>query len=53
MLINFNDIVKKYGEPKGIIHIGPHLMEERDVYLQNEIENIHLDRELILKFFQR
>lgn len=40
MLINFNDIVKKYGVPKGIIHIGAHLMEERDVYLQNEIENI-------------
>ena len=40
MLINFNDIVNKYGKPIGIIHIGAHLMEERDVYLQNEIENI-------------
>lgn len=33
MLIKFNDIVNKYGNPKGIIHIGAHLMEERSDYI--------------------
>jgi FkbM family methyltransferase len=39
MLIDFNYIVKKYGRPKGIIHIGAHLAEERGVYVQNNLNN--------------
>lgn len=40
MLIPFNQIVKKYGKPNGIIHIGAHLAEERTSYKEFEIENI-------------
>jgi FkbM family methyltransferase len=40
MLISFNDIVKKYSTPKGIIHIGAHLLEERGDYLRNGVNNI-------------
>jgi FkbM family methyltransferase len=40
MLIKFNDIVNKYGRPKGIIHIGAHLMEERSDYLSHGLNNI-------------
>lgn len=39
MLINFTNIVKKYGCPKGIIHIGAHLMEEKLEYNRNGISN--------------
>lgn len=39
MLISFNEIVKKYGKPKGVIHIGAHLMEERMDYLLNGLDN--------------
>jgi len=39
MLINFNDIIKKYGTPKGVIHIGAHLMEERNDYLTHGLVN--------------
>jgi FkbM family methyltransferase len=39
MLIKFNDIVNKYGNPKGIIHIGAHLMEERSDYISNGLYN--------------
>ena len=39
MLIDFNDIVSRYGKPKGIIHIGAHLMEERDSYISKELFN--------------
>lgn len=39
MLIRFNDIVGKYGKPKGIIHIGAHLLEERSDYLSNGLNN--------------
>lgn len=39
MLIKFNDIVNKYGKPKGIIHIGAHLMEERNDYISNGLYN--------------
>jgi FkbM family methyltransferase len=39
MLIKFNDIVEKYGNPKGIIHIGAHLMEERIDYKHNGLDN--------------
>lgn len=40
MLITFDSIVEKYGKPSGIIHIGAHLMEERENYLKHDIENI-------------
>lgn len=39
MLIAFNEIVKKYGLPRGIIHIGAHLMEERNDYLSYGLTN--------------
>ena len=39
MLINFDEIVNKYGLPKGIIHIGAHLMEERETYLNHGLDN--------------
>jgi FkbM family methyltransferase len=39
MLINFTEIVKKYGSPKGIIHIGAHLMEEKIEYNRNGLSN--------------
>ena len=39
MLIKFNDILNKYGKPRGIIHIGAHLMEERNDYLSNGLKN--------------
>ena len=40
MLIEFKDIVAKYGKPKGIIHIGAHKMEEREDYLASDIKDI-------------
>jgi len=39
MLITFNEIVNKYGLPKGIIHIGAHLMEERNDYISKDLYN--------------
>jgi len=39
MLIKLSDIVKKYGVPKGVIHIGAHLMEEKDDYLSYGLNN--------------
>lgn len=39
MLIKFSDIVKKWGVPKGIIHIGAHRMEEREAYLSHSLDN--------------
>jgi hypothetical protein len=39
MLIKFSEIVNKYGQPKGIIHIGAHLMEERNDYLSFGFKN--------------
>lgn len=39
MLIKFGDIVNKYGKPKGIIHIGAHLMEERNDYISKGLNN--------------
>lgn len=39
MLIKFSDICAKYGEPRGVIHVGAHMMEERDVYLSKGLEN--------------
>lgn len=40
MLIPFDEIVTKYGLPKGIIHIGAHLAEERISYKKFNIENL-------------
>jgi len=40
MYIEFKDICSKYGIPKGIIHIGAHIAEERDSYLSSGISNI-------------
>lgn len=40
MLIKFEEIVRKYGKPKGIIHIGAHLMEEREDYISEGVDNI-------------
>jgi len=39
MLINFKTIVDKYGRPNGVIHIGAHLMEERDDYISFGLDN--------------
>lgn len=39
MLIKFNDIIGKYGRPSGVIHIGAHLMEERNDYTSNGLYN--------------
>jgi FkbM family methyltransferase len=40
MYIQFKDLCKKYGKPRGIIHIGAHLCEERDSYLEEGVKNI-------------
>jgi FkbM family methyltransferase len=39
MLIKFSQIVNRYGKPKGIIHIGAHLMEERSDYISQGLYN--------------
>jgi FkbM family methyltransferase len=39
MLISFSEIVNKYGKPKGIVHIGAHLMEERPDYISHGLYN--------------
>lgn len=39
MLIKFSDIVNKYGKPNGVVHIGAHLMEERDDYISQGLNN--------------
>lgn len=39
MLIKFSKIVNKYGIPKGIIHIGAYLMEERNDYISQGLHN--------------
>ena len=40
MLIKFSDIVQKYQKPKGIIHIGAHLREEKIDYILNGVTNL-------------
>lgn len=40
MLIDFKELLVKYGTPTGIIHIGAHKMEERDYYLDSNINDI-------------
>lgn len=39
MLIPFHDIIRKYGKPKGVIHIGAHLLEERKDYISANLDN--------------
>lgn len=39
MLLNFTELVRKWGNPRGIIHIGAHIMEERQEYLNNGYTN--------------
>lgn len=39
MLIKFSEIVSKYGKPRGIIHLGAHLLEERKDYYQYGLNN--------------
>lgn len=39
MLISFDNIINRYGSPKGIIHIGAHLMEERAGYIRHGLDN--------------
>lgn len=40
MLIEFDQIVKTYECPTGIIHIGAHDLEERSMYLEHGVDNI-------------
>lgn len=40
MLINIQDIVKKYGKPSGVIHVGSHIMQERNAYRNAGLSNI-------------
>ena len=40
MLIKFENLVKKYGTPRGIIHLGAHLAEELGDYIQHNQRNV-------------
>lgn len=40
MLIDYKQIVSKYGSPKGIIHLGAHLAEELEDYLYDGQKNV-------------
>ena len=38
MLLNFNELVKKYNmNIKGVIHIGAHYGQEHQLYKENDI----------------
>ena len=39
MYINFTEIIERWGKPKGVIHIGAHLLEEREEYLKHNLTN--------------
>ena len=39
MYINFTEIVERWGKPKGVVHIGAHLLEEREEYLKHNLTN--------------
>jgi FkbM family methyltransferase len=39
MLIKFKELVEKYGKPKGVIHIGAHMLEEQKQYLEYSLDN--------------
>jgi FkbM family methyltransferase len=56
MLIDLDEIIKKYGMPIGVIHIGAHLMEERDKYIKNGLKNtiwIEANPDLYNKIFKK
>ena len=40
MLIPFKDIVRKYGTPDGILHIGANIGEEAQAYHENGVEKV-------------
>jgi FkbM family methyltransferase len=40
MLIPFKDIVRKYGKPKGILHIGANIGEEAKAYYEAGVEKV-------------
>ena len=40
MLISFTSLVKKYEKPRGIIHIGAHMREEKQAYVTNGVSDI-------------
>lgn len=40
MLIPFKDIVRKYGKPKGILHIGANIGEEADAYYNAGVKTV-------------
>jgi FkbM family methyltransferase len=40
MLIKFDTLVKKYGIPRGIIHLGAHLAEELEDYLEHNQKDV-------------
>src|SRR5687767_9672604 len=40
MLIPFKEIVRKYGKPKGILHVGANIGEEMDAYYQNGVKKV-------------
>jgi len=39
MYINFTEIIERWGKPKGVVHIGAHLLEEREEYLKHNLTN--------------
>ena len=39
MLIKFKELVERYGKPKGVIHIGAHMLEEQNQYLEYSLDN--------------
>jgi len=40
MLIDFNTIVRKYGKPKGILHVGANRGQEAEFYNKQAIKNV-------------
>ncbi len=40
MLISFKDIVRKYGKPKGILHLGANVGEEALAYEKEEVKKV-------------
>lgn len=40
MLIPFKDIVRKYGKPNGILHLGANVGEEMEAYYQAGVEKV-------------
>lgn len=40
MLINFETIVRKYGKPKGILHVGANTGQEAEAYEKSGVNNV-------------